>query len=100
MSIVVPVLVALLILLVILVSTLLLGLGFLGIGWVFGLIFPLSQYEATIVALGTGAFLAIVVLYIIRAVGAMEEKEEEEEEEYEPPYKPPTRTFRRKHTRR
>lgn len=97
MPVIVTLLVGLLVLLVLLVGTLLLGLGFLGIGWIFRLIFPLSQYEATIVALSAGALLVIAVIYIIRAIDAMGT---EEEEEYKPPYKPPTRTFKRRRTGR
>ncbi|MBL7062948.1 MAG: hypothetical protein ISS49_01910 [Anaerolineae bacterium] len=90
-------LIGLLALLILLVCTLLLGLGFLGIGWVFTLIFPLGQYEATIVALGTGVMLTLLVYYVVRAVEAVEE---EEEEEYELlPYRRPERDSRRKRTK-
>lgn len=69
--------------LVVLIVTLLAGLGFLGLGWVFNHLFPLSQFEATLVALGTSALLIYLASHIVRAVIAMEE--EEEEEEFEPP---------------
>lgn len=90
-------LIGLLALLVLLICTLLLGLGFLGIGWVFTLIFPLGQYEATIVALGTGVILTLLVYYIVRAVEAVDD----EDEEYELlPHRRPERDSRRRRTNR
>jgi len=70
---------ALFILLAALIGTLLIGLGFLGIGWLFSRLFPLTQYEATIVALGAGAVLGFVAIRTFQVMLALNE-----EEEYEP----------------
>jgi uncharacterized membrane protein YqjE len=81
----------------------LIGLGFLGIGWMFSHIFPLSQYEATIVAFGA----CIVLIWTTTRIAEMllttdgEEDEEEEEEEHgPPPYKRIARDLKRKRAKR
>lgn len=96
--------VVLLIFLLVFVAALLVGLGFLGIGWVFTRISPLSQYEATLVALGAGALLVLTLIRILEEARGFEtkryeineEEEGEEEEEYEPPYHPTRRLGRRR----
>lgn len=95
--------VALVILLVLLVAVLLIGLGVLGVGWLFARIFPLSQYEATIVALATGAMLVLLLARILEAAQYMERQEyddEDEEEGHTSPYRQMSRLGRRRVGRR